>query len=67
MTNTFTPEKPAKKRNGAKGNNDRPSSDKIQEEIRKAAYYRFLSRGGQPGNELADWFQAEREVNRRYS
>jgi len=30
------------------------------ERIAEAAYYLFLSRGGQPGLELEDWYTAER-------
>jgi hypothetical protein len=32
------------------------------EEIRFRAYEIHLARGGFPGNELADWLQAEREL-----
>lgn len=32
------------------------------EEIRVRAYDIYLERGGQPGGELDDWFQAEREL-----
>jgi hypothetical protein len=32
-------------------------------EIATAAYYRAERRGFAPGNELADWFAAEREVD----
>ncbi len=57
--------KESKKSNGAQAQN-RPSESKIQEEIRTRAYYRFLERGGKPGNEWNDWFQAEREVKKQY-
>jgi len=33
-----------------------------EEEIRNRAYEIYLQRGGQPGNELEDWLQAEREL-----
>ena len=33
-------------------------------EIRCRAYEFHLERGGQPGSELDDWLQAEREVER---
>ena len=36
-----------------------PASD---EQIRRRAYEIHLERGGQPGDELADWLQAEREL-----
>jgi hypothetical protein len=31
-------------------------------EIRRRAYKIYLERGGQPGGELDDWLQAEREL-----
>jgi hypothetical protein len=34
------------------------------EEIRLRAYEIHLERGGLPGNELDDWLQAERELQR---
>ena len=40
--------------------NDKPS----HEEIRLRAYEIYLERGGLPGNELDDWLQAERELQR---
>ncbi|GEM_PF-3071338 len=57
-----------KNNNGAPAANrlNRPSEAKILEEIRTRAYYRFLKRDGQPGNEWNDWFQAEREVKKQY-
>lgn len=33
-----------------------------QEEIALRAYHIFLERGGAPGNALADWTRAEREL-----
>jgi hypothetical protein len=38
-----------------------PSDD----EIREAAYHRWLARGAHPGDELDDWFEAERTLRRR--
>ena len=35
------------------------------ENVRVRAYYRFLERGGGPGEALNDWFEAERELNRK--
>jgi hypothetical protein len=32
------------------------------EEIRRRAYEIYLQRGKQPGHELDDWLQAEREI-----
>jgi Protein of unknown function (DUF2934) len=34
------------------------------EEIRRRAYEIYLERGEQPGSELEDWLQAERELAR---
>ena len=34
------------------------------EEIRSRAYEIYLERGEQPGHELDDWLQAERELER---
>ena len=33
-----------------------------EQEIRVRAYEIYLKRGGQPGHELEDWLQAEREL-----
>ena len=33
-----------------------------QDEIALRAYHIYLQRGGAPGNEFADWMQAEREL-----
>jgi len=33
-----------------------------EQEIRDRAYEIYLQRGGQPGYELEDWLQAEREL-----
>jgi hypothetical protein len=39
---------------------------KIPEElIRQRAHEIFLERGGQPGQELEDWLQAERELRQK--
>jgi hypothetical protein len=40
--------------------NDKPN----HQEIRLRAYEIYLERGGLPGNELDDWLQAERELER---
>ena len=34
----------------------------LEQEIRDRAYEIFLQRGGQPGYEMEDWLQAEREI-----
>ena len=33
-----------------------------EQEIRDRAYEIYLRRGAQPGNEVEDWLQAEREI-----
>jgi hypothetical protein len=34
-----------------------------EEEVRALAYRLFQARGGEPGHELEDWIQAERELS----
>jgi hypothetical protein len=34
-----------------------------EQEIRARAYEIYLQRGGQPGDEVEDWLQAERELS----
>ena len=42
-----------------------PSASTISHEaIASRAYTLFLARGGQPGDELGDWFRAETELRR---
>jgi Protein of unknown function (DUF2934) len=36
-----------------------------EDEIRRRAYEIYLQRGGEPGREIDDWLQAERELERR--
>ena len=35
-----------------------------EDEIRRRAYDIYLERGGEPGREVEDWLQAEREAER---
>ena len=35
-----------------------------EQEIRRRAYEIFLERGSEPGHELSDWLQAERELRK---
>ena len=44
-----------------KGTSSAEGSDREQE-IRIRAYEFYLERGGEPGRELDDWLQAEREL-----
>lgn len=41
-----------------------PTPEEITKKIEEAAYYTWLDRGryAQPGNELDDWFEAEKEL-----
>lgn len=58
------PRQAAAARNGrvaAQGRLHEPS----EEQIRQRAYEIFLARGGDHGNEQADWEQAERELRER--
>jgi len=36
-----------------------------EEEIRTAAYYRWLKRGGHHGKDMHDWIEAEKEIKTR--
>jgi hypothetical protein len=39
-----------------------PDGNSTHEEIAGRAYEIYLQRGGQPGGEMDDWLQAEREL-----
>jgi hypothetical protein len=39
--------------------------DDRQQEIERRAYLRYLDRGREPGAELEDWLEAERQVDAR--
>src|SRR5580693_107502 len=39
-----------------------PDGKSAHDEIRRRAYEIYLERGGQPGGEIDDWLQAEREL-----
>ena len=41
---------------------DRLLDSTREENIRHRAYEIYLDRGGEPGHDLADWLQAEREL-----
>lgn len=41
------------------------ASGEMEEDIRVAAYYRWLERGGEHGGHEEDWLMAEREVRRK--
>jgi hypothetical protein len=42
---------------------DKDSGAPREERIRNAAYRRYLERGGDSGDSVADWLQAEGEIN----
>ena len=35
-----------------------------RDELARRAYQLYQARGGEPGHELEDWLQAEREINK---
>ena len=37
----------------------------LEEQISQRAHENWQQRGGEPGGELADWLQAEREIHER--
>ena len=39
-----------------------PDGKSAHNEIRRRAYEIYIERGGQPGGEIDDWLQAEREL-----
>ena len=43
---------------------ERPLASSCEVEIRTRAYEIYLQRGRQPGYELEDWLQAERELRK---
>ena len=46
------------------GSTEATAPETAEEEIRIRAYEIYLQRGGQPGFELEDWLQAERELTK---
>jgi len=44
---------------------ENPDGNLAHEEIRDRAHEIYLERGGQPGGEMDDWLQAERELEGR--
>jgi hypothetical protein len=46
----------------AQGMEERAGAGSDDEEVRRRAYERYLSRGDAPGSEVDDWLEAEREV-----
>ena len=47
----------------AGGESERSPVSVSEQEIRERAYEIYLQRGAQPGHELEDWLQAERELS----
>ena len=55
----------AAKAPGGEGRTDGAGRNSTRDqEIRRRAYEIYLERGEQPGTELEDWLQAERELQR---
>ena len=50
------------KPNSSESTEAKPDGNSAHEEIRGRAYEIYLDRGGQPGGEMDDWLQAEREL-----
>lgn len=46
--------------------NDGPDPSRLEAEIRKTAYELYCLRGGTPGDDVADWLEAERLVRARH-
>ena len=42
--------------------NPRPANDAAHDDIARRAYERYEERGRQPGHDLDDWLEAEREI-----
>ena len=43
-----------------------PDSNKFRDMVEERAFWKFKQRGFSPGNDLKDWFEAEREVSNQY-
>lgn len=64
-TDTPTTRKQAARKPAARKQQDGAAPRGTDEEIRTRAYHLYLERGGEPGGELEDWLQAEREHRER--
>ena len=64
-TKKRAPRTAAKKTTAKKATTERARVKKVTTvtEIREHAFYLFMNRGGEPGHELDDWLQAERDLN----
>ena len=51
-----------KKAQSTKPGRQQPRSAPPEDDVRSLAYRIYLARGGEPGHELEDWLQAEREL-----
>ena len=59
------PAGPARRRQPARRTGNDSVNDPSYEDIAEAAYQRYLSRGGNDGQDFDDWVEAERELRRR--
>jgi hypothetical protein len=55
---------PRKQTSSTKVSQSSLSQEQLTEKIRKAAYELYEKRGRTPGNELVDWFEAERQIKK---
>ena len=62
MQNDNEPEKSTMTKSSEVEAKKQPTGDKI----RFRAYEIYLSRGGEPGHEIEDWLQAEKELKAKY-
>src|SRR5438445_1712760 len=62
---TFAPDTPA---SGRRGEELSETKEKLptRQQIERRAYEIYANRGGQSGNEMADWLAAEKELTSRY-
>lgn len=54
-------------KNWRRSTNSKVSQDKLCEEISKLAYQIYVDRGYQSGNDMDDWFRAEKIIKSRYN
>lgn len=58
-----TSKQPSKRKGqSTKPTRRQPHPAPAEDEVRSLAYQIFQARGGEPGHELEDWLQAEREL-----
>jgi hypothetical protein len=63
-TGSTAPGRPTPPTPSSKPEEARRAATTSHEELAARAYAIFLARGGKPGDDLRDWFQAEAELRR---